>query len=459
VSSAGRILFVEDDESFRTVISRELVRGGYEVRELDGSGGVMAGLQDLDPHLVLLDLKLPEQDGLEILGQIRNYDPDIQVVMLTGHGGVEEAVEAMRLGAYDFLTKPVRLDVLEPVVARAVERHRLLQENRRLRCIAKNQDPEMQLLGDSAAVGVVRDLIRRIAPAEGNVLIQGENGTGKELAAHNLHLRSKRANGPFLAVNCAAIPETLVESELFGHERGAFTGADRRRAGMFEAAEGGTLFLDEIGELPLAIQPSLLRAVQSGEIRPVGSERTRRVDVRVVAATNRDLLAEVSAGRFREDLYYRLSALEIDIPPLRERREDIALLARYFLANSPESEKRSLVLEDDAIQRLASHDWPGNVRELENAMTRLSVLATQERITAEILDQLVFRRARTGRSVDLPELCLEDLEKAAILAALTRLDGNKKEAARQLGVSLKTLYNKLSKYGLRDQFVQRQTGG
>ncbi len=451
----GRIVFVEDDESFRTVISRELVRDGYKVQEVGDGKAVAAALKELNPHMVLLDLKLPEQNGLEILKRIRAYDPDIQVVMLTGHGGVEEAVEAMRMGAYDFLTKPVRLDVLEQVVARAVERHGLLQENCRLRRIAENQNPEAQLLGESAAVGAVRELIRRIAPAEGNVLILGENGTGKELAARNLHLRSKRAAGPVLTVNCAAIPENLVESELFGHERGAFTGADRRRAGVFEAADGGTLFLDEIGELPLAIQPALLRAVQSGEIKSIGSERTRNVDVRVVAATNRDLLEEVRAGRFREDLYYRLSALEIDIPPLRERREDIALLARYFLANSADSEKRNLVLEEDAVQRLMVHDWPGNVRELENAMTRLSVLATDERVTAATIDQLVLNRIRPGRGVTLPDLCLEDLEKAAILAALTRLNGNKKEAARQLGVSLKTLYNKLSKYGLREQFVQR----
>jgi len=455
VRGRGRIVFVEDDESFRTVISRELVRDGYKVQEVGDGKAVAAALKELNPHMVLLDLKLPEQNGLEILKRIRAYDPDIQVVMLTGHGGVEEAVEAMRMGAYDFLTKPVRLDVLEQVVARAVERHGLLQENCRLRRIAENQNPEAQLLGESAAVGAVRELIRRIAPAEGNVLILGENGTGKELAARNLHLRSKRAAGPVLTVNCAAIPENLVESELFGHERGAFTGADRRRAGVFEAADGGTLFLDEIGELPLAIQPALLRAVQSGEIKSIGSERTRNVDVRVVAATNRDLLEEVRAGRFREDLYYRLSALEIDIPPLRERREDIALLARYFLANSADSEKRNLVLEEDAVQRLMVHDWPGNVRELENAMTRLSVLATDERVTAATIDQLVLNRIRPGRGVTLPDLCLEDLEKAAILAALTRLNGNKKEAARQLGVSLKTLYNKLSKYGLREQFVQR----
>jgi transcriptional regulator with GAF, ATPase, and Fis domain len=292
-------------------------------------------------------------------------------------------------------------------------------------------------------------MLERIAPTDSHVLIQGENGTGKELIARNLHRMSRRSGHSFVVVNCAAIPESLVASELFGHERGAFTGADKKRTGLYDAAHEGTLFLDEIGELPLSVQPALLRAVQFGEIRPVGSDHTRRVDVRVVAATNRDLLDEVARGGFREDLYYRLAALRIAAPPLRERPEDIAVLARAFLARAAERTGRTLAWDEGALRLLATREWPGNIRELENVVTRISVLAAEEVITADAVRELALDEPGGRPRGGLPTLRLEDLERQAIAQALERHAGDKRAAADTLGIALRTLYNKVDAYGLK----------
>jgi len=445
--SPPRILFVEDDDSLRKVLTRELADAGFDVKSFASAEGVVEAVRRQSPDALLLDLRLPGIDGLELLERVRAVDDGCQVVVFTGHGAVPEAVEAMRRGAHDFLTKPVRLDVLEQTLRRAVEKRGLLEGNVRLRRALEASAGTSGLLGASAAMDRLRHEITRVAASSSAVLVQGENGTGKELVARAIHAHSPRAEQPFVVVNCGAVPAALVESELFGHEKGAFTGADRRRIGLFEAAHEGTLFLDEIGELPKAVQPTLLRALQFGEIRPVGSDRTRVVDVRIVAATNRKLQEMVGKGDFREDLYYRVATLVIEVPPLRERREDVRALAATFLARCAARTGRALAFDETALRRLEEHDWPGNVRELENAAERLCVMADGERITAELVEQHVLRRG--GTAGQLPTLDLDELEKRAVVAALARHGGDKKAAALTLGIALKTLYNKLDRYGLR----------
>jgi len=441
-----RLIFVEDDPTLGKVLSKELASVGFEVRLFRTADGVADCARETQPQVALVDVKLPGRSGIELLRELRELYPDLQVVMLTGHGGVPEAVEAMRIGAYDFLTKPTRLDSLEQILRRAAEKSDLLLQNEFLRRAATSSKDPYRILGNSRASEEIRRLIARIGPAEATVLIQGENGTGKELIARNLHRQSERRDEPCIVVNCAAIPSELVESELFGHERGAFTGADRKKVGLFEAAHKGTLILDEVGELPVSIQPSLLRVLQFGEIRPVGSVQTKKVDVRVIAVTNRDLPTEVRDGRFREDLFYRLSTLQITAPPLRARADDIAELATSFLALACLRSKRCLQFDDAALVALREHSWPGNVRELENAVTRLSVLVSGDVITAQDVEQYALRPATAGRP-GLPTLNLEELEGIAIAAALEKHKGDKPEAAKELGVALRTLYNKLKADG------------
>jgi DNA-binding NtrC family response regulator len=446
--SSVRLLLVDDDDTLRRVLTRELSVRGFEVEAFASADGVLEAVRARPPQAVLLDLLLPGVGGQELLRSIRALDPSQAVVVLTGHGSVAHAVEAMRAGALDFLTKPVRLDVLEQTLLRAAETHALVESNARLRRVATVERP-VPIQGRSAAVEALRGDIERVAASTGSLLIQGEHGTGKELVARHVHAAGPRAAEPFVVVNCGAIPEALLESELFGHEKGAFTGAERRRVGLFEAAHGGTLFLDELGELPRAVQPALLRALQFGEVRPVGSDRTGHVDVRVIAATNRDLEAEVRSGSFREDLYWRVAALRIEVPPLRARREDVRDLAVSFLARCAARAGRRLAFEPDALERLTQHEWPGNVRELENAAERLCVMTEGGRVDRAAVERHVLVPATTGG--DLPTLELEQLERLAVEAALRRHDGNKRAAAATLGIALKTLYNKLDRYGLRPQ--------
>ncbi|MBL8863679.1 MAG: sigma-54-dependent Fis family transcriptional regulator [Planctomycetes bacterium] len=443
----ARILFVDDDDTLRRVLTRELSDLGFEVRALPSAQGVVEAVREDCPDAVLLDMRLPGTSGLEVLKQIRAADESCQVVVFTGHGAVPEAVEAMRLGAHDFLTKPARLEVIEQALRRAAEKHALIEDVARLKRALEPKAGTTGLLGQGPAIQRLRREIERVAASASSVLVQGENGTGKELVARNIHALSPRAEAPFVVVNCGAIPATLFESEVFGHEKGAFTGADRRRIGLCEAAHGGTLFLDEIGELPKAVQPVLLRAIQFGEVRPVGSERTRRVDVRVVAATNRRLSDMIARGEFREDLYYRVATLVIEVPPLRERREDVGELARAFIDRCAARSGRRLELDGEALRRLERYDWPGNVRELENAAERLSVMCDGEVVTADLVARYVERRDLS--SAELPTLEIEDLERRAVVAALERHRGDKKAAAKALGIALKTLYNKLDRFGLR----------
>jgi DNA-binding NtrC family response regulator len=440
-----RLLFVEDDATLRKVLARELDRFGYDVHAFDHPDAALAAAGELAPDLALIDLKLPGMDGIELLARLLALDADLPIVLLTGHGAVPEAVEAMRGGAYDFLTKPCPLDVLEACLQRARDRRELRRENARLRRLAE-QDPGGEIVGESAAIAELRATVAKIAASDANVLVLGENGTGKELVARRLHELGARRAHSFVVVNCAAIPAGLVESELFGHERGAFTGAERRRIGLLEAADGGTLFLDEVGELPLAVQPTLLRAVQFGEVRHVGGSAVQRVDLRVVAATHRDLQADVAAGRFREDLYYRLATLVVDVPPLRGRGADVELLATRLLVQQERALQRPLAFEPEALAALRRHDWPGNVRELENAIVRLATLAGGERIAAADVERHVLRQSRRRDGGALPTLDLDDLERIAVLAALEQCAGDKPRAAAVLGVSLKTLYNRLARY-------------
>ncbi len=441
----NRLLLVEDDHSLRTVFRSELTRMGWHVVAHDSGDKVLEQLTGHEPDVVLLDLHLPGTPGIDVLAQIVQHDRELPVVVCTGHGTVSLAVQAMHAGAFDFLTKPVALDVLEQTVRRARQHGALLRENQRLRRAAAHAAAGALVVApESAAARRVDQQLARMAAADQSVLVTGESGTGKELVARRLHAGSARHQQPFVVVHCGAMPRQLVESELFGHVKGAFTGAEQKRPGLFEAADGGTLLLDEVGELPLEIQPALLRAVQFGEVRPVGSDAVRHVDVRILAATHRDLRRSVQEGSFREDLFYRLAVLELHVPPVRERPEDVAPLARAFLQREAARSGRRLEFDASAMQRLEAHTWPGNVRELENAIVRLGVLADGPTIGSRDVDDHVFRSGGTATGGPLPSLDLGELEQMAIRAAMQRFDGNKTRAAAALGIALKTLYNKLN---------------
>ncbi|HEX5052136.1 MAG TPA: sigma-54 dependent transcriptional regulator [Planctomycetota bacterium] len=443
------LLFVEDDDSLRTVLGTELRAMGWHVTTYGSGEQVVEQVRRHEPDVVLLDLHLPGLPGIDALSQVVAFDADLPVVVCTGHGTVSLAVQAMQRGAFDFLTKPVALDVLEQTMKRAREHGALLRENARLRhAAAHTAAGALVVATPSPEAQRLEQQVQRMAKSGQSVLISGESGTGKELVARRLHEGSPRHAQPFVVVHCGAVPRQLVESELFGHVKGAFTGAEQKRPGLFEAANGGTLFLDEVGELPLELQPALLRAVQFGEIRPVGSDALRRVDVRIVAATHRDLRAKVQDGSFREDLFYRLAVLELDVPPLRARPADVAPLAVAFLAREAARAGRRLAFDAPALERLGRHQWPGNVRELENAIVRLGVLADGPTITARDIDEHVFGGQRGATSSGaLPTLDLHELERLAIRAALQRFDGNKTRSAAALGIALKTLYNKLNAAG------------
>ncbi len=442
------VLFVDDDEVFRRTLARELEHMGFAVHALPDHRGAVESLAEFEPAVALVDLRMPEVDGLELTRRLLAVRSDLPIVVLTGHGAVPEAVAAMRAGAFDFLTKPAPLDLVESTLARACRHGAMLRENRNLRRLVENSTTsEERLLGDAPALVELRSLITRVARGDANVLIVGESGTGKELVARSVHAQSTRADRPFVVVNCGALPESLVASELFGHEKGAFTGAAQRRVGLLEAADGGTVFLDEIGELPIAVQPTLLRALQFGEVQPVGAERPRMVDVRVLAATHRDPFAGIAQGWFREDLYYRLSALVLEVPPLRARRGDVPTLARAFLQRATVGRDGAWSFAPAALALLERNDWPGNVRELENAVVRLATLADGPVVTAEDVELHVIARRRGARG-PLPTLDLGELERLALIEALQRHGGDKRAAAAELGVALTTVYNKLGKYGL-----------
>ncbi len=443
------ILIVDDERAIQSALKGVLEDEGYRVSAV-GSGADALGLvADEAPELIFLDIWMPGIDGLETLAQLKKVRPDTAVVMISGHGTIETAVKATRLGAYDFIEKPLSLEKTLLTVTRALEHTRLERENATLRA---ELDHRGQIIGDSGVVRELRDAIATAAPSNGRVLIHGENGSGKELVAHAIHALSARKDGPFVEVNCAAIPEELIESELFGHEKGAFTGALARRHGRFELADGGTLFLDEIGDMSLKTQAKVLRALEEQAFERVGGKDTIRVDVRVIAASNHDLPALIREGRFREDLYYRLNVIPIDSPPLRARKDDIPLLLDHFLQIlCAENNKRVKRVTGEALAYFLAYDWPGNVRELRNMIERLVIMVPRDVIDVDDLpaplrpkDTAVGGEAR-ARSL---REARENFERAYILAELRANEWNMTRTAERLGIERSHLYRKIKAYGI-----------
>jgi two-component system response regulator HydG len=404
--------------------------------------------------LILMDMRMIKVSGLEALTEIKAYNPAIPVIIMTAYSSVETAVGALKKGAYDYLTKPLDFDELRLAMKRAMEHSQLKEENRILRETLGTQFDRQNIIGRSDAMAVLLETVAQVAPSEAVVLISGESGTGKELIAGAIHFNSPRKEGPYVKMNCAAVAETLLESELFGHEKGAFTGAHRLKEGRFRQADGGSLFLDEVSEMSLAMQAKLLRVLQEKEFTRVGGEAVIHVDVRVIAATNKDLIQEVEAGRFREDLYYRLNVVPLTVPPLRDRKEDIPLLAQHFLKLFAEKDhKETEGITPHAMDRLLKYEWPGNVRELMNAIERAVVLTRVKYLDEQDLPLTVIgdrAEAETLSPVkDIPDdLPLEAVERAFILKTLESTSGNKSETARRLGITRKTLHKKLKKYGV-----------
>lgn len=449
-SPPATVLLVEDEADQRRVLAGILERSGYRVVEADGVDGALRELESCEPDAVLCDWRMPGRDGGELLAEVRDRGLAAGFVVMTAYGSIEHAVEAVRRGADDYLSKPFERDALLLAVRRVLRTRRLEQENERLRREAVERDRFGELIGRAPAMQRLYRTIDKVAGTDATVLVVGESGTGKELVARMLHRSSRRSAGPFVAVNCAAIPETLIESELFGHERGAFTGAHRRREGRFEEADGGTLFLDEIASMPLPLQATLLRVLQERAFTRLGGAGEVRCDVRVVAATNRDLVRLVSEGGFREDLYYRLNVVPVVLPPLRDRREDVPILARHLLERAAQRHGIDVApLPPAVLRRLIEYDWPGNVRELANVTERLVLLADEGRVATDDLPQEVREPAGVdGCPFRLPAggICWEDVERGLIEQALERSGGNRAAAARLLGLSYKTLLYRLEKH-------------
>jgi DNA-binding NtrC family response regulator len=445
------VLLTEDDQVQREVIEDILTHSGFEVQSAASAEEALAALGEGAFDLLLTDLKMPGMDGLELLRETRKLRPDLDVVVMTAHGTIKTAVTAMKVGAADYLEKPFDKDELLHVVNRAIERRSLREENRQLRELVTESVALGNIIGDAPVMRQVFQRTTRVTQVPSTVLILGESGTGKELIARHIHFAGPRREKPFVVVNCAAIPDTLVESELFGHEKGAFTGADATRPGKFEKADRGTIFLDEIGDMPLEAQAKLLRVLQDGVVERVGSTTPRQVDTRVIVATNRDLKTRVNEGAFREDLYYRLDVLTIQLPPLRDRMEDLPHLVSHFREKLG---KRLGVkpprLAPEVLDAFQRYTWPGNVRELEHTLEQLIVLATGDTLTADDLPEKLRKTEPRSGDFSLPPggLVLEDLEQDLIRQALERSDGSIKDAAGLLGLSYKTLQYRLKKHDI-----------
>jgi len=451
---SGRILVVDDEASMREFLTICLRRAGHEVRAVESGEQAITALDEEPCDLVITDLRLRGMDGLSVLRQARQRVPPPEVLVVTAYATAESAISALKQGAYDYLTKPFKVDEALLGVERALERLALLRENLSLREQLSGRYRLDRMVGKSEAMRRVFDLCRRVSPTRTSVLLLGESGTGKELVARAIHSVGPRASAPFVAVNCGAIPETLLESELFGHTRGAFTGAVAQQVGLFQSAHGGTLFLDEVAELPAAMQVKLLRALQERRIRPVGATEEREVDVRVIASTNRDLGLAVEEGRFREDLFYRLNVITIHLPALRERRGDIPLLAEHFVRrHAAEQNKDIRGFDTDAMALLCEYGYPGNVRELENLVERAVTLATGVEIGADLLPSLA-RRPEPAAAAQLPAEGLDldgfigNVERDLIGQALERSGGSRTEAAKLLGITFRSLRYRLDKYGI-----------
>jgi two-component system response regulator HydG len=441
-----RALVVDDVIEMAQTVADDLQEAGFEVDVVDGGAAALARLAAEPADVVVTDLRMKTMDGLEVLEAVKRLDPTVPVVIMTAFGGIESAVEAMRRGAFHYLTKPFELESMRSLVQRACRERALTRETGQLRPTTPEELRSRRLLGDSPSMRQLRALVQRVAGASSSVLIAGETGTGKELVAMAIHADGARSNKPFVALNCAALPEPLLESELFGHARGAFTGANQNRRGLFVEADEGTLFLDEIGDLPLALQGKLLRVLQSGEVRPVGSETFRNVDVRCVAATHKDLSVLIDRGMFRQDLFFRLDVLRVDVPPLRERVADIPVLVEHFLVKSLQRAPRSSLtgFEPDALEYLAGYSWPGNVRQLENLVERLVVTAARPLAQLEEVRRALESVRESDPIAPLVQrpLTLQELESRYISAILDKVGGSKSKAAEILGIDLSTLYRR-----------------
>ena len=452
---AVRILVVDDERSMREFLEIFFAREGYQAVTAGDVDTALLALDSDDFDVVISDVQMPDKDGLELLRAVKEAAPETVVIMITAFATTETAIEAMKQGAYDYVTKPFKVDELRLVVEKALEKKLLTSENRRLRSELESHTRPRSLVGTSNAMQQVYELVSQVACTKTNVLVSGESGTGKELVARAIHDQSGRKDHPFVAVNCGAIPENLLESELFGHVKGAFTGAFQNKAGLFESADGGTLFLDEIGEVPLSLQVKLLRVIQDKHIRKVGGNGDDPVDVRIVAATNRDLQQEVAGGTFREDLFYRLNVIQIHVPSLRERMEDVPLLVQHFIQKfARELGKEIESIDDEALARIQAYDFPGNVRELENTIERAAALCQEGRIGVEILPPAILDPRPTLSSSRLPleggslDDMLAKIESELLREALVRSGGVKKKAAQLLGVSFRSFRYRLEKLGI-----------
>src|SRR5262245_1809074 len=447
MARSGRILVVDDEVNARTALAELLRDEGFEVETAADAFKALGKYEAFAPHVVVTDLKMPGMDGIELVKKIRAHEHTAETIVMTAFGAVTTAVEAMRAGAADYLTKPLNFDELLVVLDKVLENDQLRREARQLRQRVRDRVAPNNIIGVAPAMQRVFEIIDQVAPSKATVLITGESGTGKELVANALHQRSPRANGPFVKLHCAALAEALLESELFGHERGAFTGAVARKDGRFSLADGGTLFLDEIGEISPSIQVKLLRFLQEHEFERVGGTQTLKVDVRVIAATNRNLVEEVAKGRFREDLYYRLNVVAVEMPPLRERKSDIPALAKFFVDRYAKENGKALEgFAPESMELFMAYDWPGNVRELENAVERSVVLASGPLIEPRHLPPNVRPRVTPTGMPIVPGATLRDLERYAILETLKATGGSTSKAAEMLGISVRTIQYRLHQY-------------
>jgi two-component system response regulator PilR (NtrC family) len=449
VENPVKILVVDDEESIRALLSRVLTSRGYDVQTFARADAALEHLNKEIPNIVISDVVMPGIGGIEFLENLKEADPEIQVILITGFADIETAVNAIKLGAFDYIQKPLDLAKIALLAERALERQSLKRENRELRRLVRNSYSETGIIGSCPGIKKVHDIISRVADGTSSILIEGESGTGKELIARAIHFTGKRAKRPFTAANLTAIPETLIESELFGHVKGAFTGAHNNRTGLFAQAENGSVFLDEIGDIPLSFQAKLLRVLQEKEFKPVGSDKTIQFTARVIAATNKDLKSAIKDGSFREDLYFRLNVITVRIPPLRDRKDDIPLLASHFakkISHLMEIEEPPL-LDKSLIRALKSYRWPGNVRELENTVERMLALSGNRPLTVDDLPEEISGRDIYGLVLSEGGTMAE-IEKRAITLALERAGGKRLDAAGLLGLSKSTFYRKIKQYGL-----------
>lgn len=443
------VLIVDDEPSVRTSLEKVLGNAGYVTKTASSGHEALKVLKKSSVDVVLSDLQMPDGDGFQLLAGVKKEHPRTEVILITGYGTVERAVEAMKEGAYDFITKPFKKAVILSTVERAIERQDLAQENTYLKAQLAKGVPTHEIIGNSAALRSVMNMVDRVAPLVSTVLITGGSGTGKELIARALHRKSPRVSKRFVPINCAAIPENLIESELFGHVKGSFTGAMRDKQGLFKVADRGTIFLDEIVSFPLNLQVKLLRAIEQKEILPVGSTTTEIVDVRIIAATNKNLLDEVEQGNFREDLYYRLNVVGIDIPPLRDRVEDIPDLIDHFVAtHNAQLNKHIRGVDPETLQFLMEQEWKGNIRELENAIERAMILCDSDLLTIQQFPHLTRRPGTTAASGPDLKSSVRRFESDMILKALDAAEQDKNEAAKLLGLSLSSLYRKIQELGI-----------